>query len=261
MSRHEVAQKLRTHWLGRDLHLLEQVGSTNDEAASRARAGAPHGTVVIADAQSIGRGRQGHQWYSPPGHNLYLSAILRLAMPPNAVPPLTLAAGIATCEVARCLGVPASLKWPNDVLVGGRKLAGILAEMSTRGATTEVVILGVGMNVNSTTFPQDLSRTATSLRIERGGEAMDRADVLALLLFELERWINLFVSEGAPAIVSAWKERTHFLGQRVSVKVEDKVVTGWAMDVDADGALLLGREDGTSLRVLSGEVTLPEGEP
>ncbi len=193
-------------WLGRSRVDLDTIGSTNDEALARARAGAPHGTAVTARAQTQGRGRQGRAWHSPPGENVYLSIILRLPIAPAAAPPLTLAVGVAVCETVRRLAGRASLKWPNDVLIEGKKVAGILTETSTRGAELDAVIVGIGVNVATTSFPPELAVLATSLTIA-AGHPIATADVVDALLAEAELWIDRFVAEGPGPIARAARER------------------------------------------------------
>jgi BirA family transcriptional regulator, biotin operon repressor / biotin---[acetyl-CoA-carboxylase] ligase len=231
-----------------------ETGSTNDDALARSRTGAPHGTVIVADSQTRGRGRQGRVWHSPSGANLYLSVILRLSLAPAAAPPLTLAAGVAVADALKSLGFQPSIKWPNDVLLDGRKVAGILTETATRGDRMEVVVIGVGINVNIASFPPELSPIATSLRIARGAP-LDKAQVLSRVLTSLEAWIDRFVAEGAAVIAqAAWKERSHLLGTRVRVSEGGRVVEGTATDLDDEGALWLEADGGRRLRVLSGEV-------
>lgn len=241
-------------WLGATVVELDEVGSTNDEAARLAREGAAHGTVVTARSQTRGRGRQSHVWWSPPGDNLYLSAILRLPIPPAAAPPLTLAAGVAVADAVNTLGARASLEWPNDCLVHGRKVAGILTEMSTRGSRIEFVVLGLGVNVNTTAFPPDLEPIATSLRRELGGAPLDPAAVREAVFDALEPWIDRFVAAGAAPVVAAWKARSDFLGRRVRVRADDRELEGLAADVDDEGALWLDADDGRRYRVLAGEI-------
>lgn len=254
LSVEAVERHLRTRWLGRPLRVMTVTSSTNDEAASAARGGAPHGLVIVADSQTGGRGRAGHTWWSPPGENLYLSAVLRLPLPPSAAPPLTLAAGVAVCDLARAAGAAASLKWPNDVIVQDRKVAGILTEMSTRGARIEFVVVGIGLDVNGEAFPDELATIATSLRRETGGAELDRARLLAALLGELERRVDAFVADGAAPLVDEWKRRSSLLGRHVTVDVDGRQERGVATDVDAEGALWLEADDGRRLRVISGEV-------
>jgi BirA family biotin operon repressor/biotin-[acetyl-CoA-carboxylase] ligase len=236
------------------VHRLGTVGSTNDEAAALARAGAPHGTVVTALAQTQGRGRQGRAWFSPPGDNLYLSMVLRLGLPPAAVPPVTLAAGVAVVEAVNSLGVTASLEWPNDVVVAGKKIAGILTETSTRGGHTEFVVVGVGLNVNTIDFPGDLEPIATSVRRERGGDPLPLEPIAADLAARLEAWALRFSRGGPAPVARAWKAHAAVLGRRVRVAEGGRVVEGVARDVDDDGALWLDADDGRRLRVISGEV-------
>src|SRR5690606_523786 len=155
-------------WLGVLRVELSDCGSTSDVAMALAGAGAPHGTVVIARAQRQGRGRLGRRWYSPPGERLYLSLLLRPALPAAAIPPITLAAGVAVAEAAAELGAAPRLKWPNDVLTAGGKLAGVLTETTSRGDRVEAAVVGVGVNVRTAEFPPELRGVATSLARELG---------------------------------------------------------------------------------------------
>jgi BirA family biotin operon repressor/biotin-[acetyl-CoA-carboxylase] ligase len=249
-----VRARLTTAWLGRELVLLADTASTNDEAMRLGRAGAPHGLAVIADTQSRGRGRQGHVWHSPPGENLYLSVLLRLDVAPMRVPPLTLATGVAVCDTVNALGVAASLKWPNDVLVERQqKVAGILTEMSTRGMRADCVVVGIGLNVNTAAFPPELP-DATSLRRALGGVALDRADVVVRLFAALEERFDRFVAEPTRLLAEAWRARSHVFGQRVRVSAEGGVLEGIARDLDDDGALVLETDMGARVRVIAGEV-------
>jgi len=198
-----VAPLLHTAWLGRAWRFLPECDSTNDQAAAWARAGAPHGAVVVADAQHQGRGRQGRAWHSPAGQSLYLSVVLRPPLPVREQPPLTLAVGIAVAETVALAGVTPTLKWPNDVLCGGRKLAGILTEMASQGGRSDHVIVGIGVNLNIETFPPELAGLATSLRLLTGAP-VDRASFAATLCERLEAWYQRFLSDGADAIKAAW---------------------------------------------------------
>jgi BirA family biotin operon repressor/biotin-[acetyl-CoA-carboxylase] ligase len=237
---------------------LDETSSTNDEAMARGRAGAPTGLVVTADAQSRGRGRQGRAWQSPAGQNLYLSLLLRPDRPPAAIPPITLAAAVGVADALNQLGVATSIKWPNDVLVHGRKIAGILTETSTRGDRLEHVVIGIGINVNQTDFPPDLAGIATSLCRELGRE-VDREAVLAGVLDGVGRATDAFLAGGVAAIASAWRARSSTLGTRISVVQDGRSVSGVAIDLDEQGALRVRQDDGGELRVLSGEIMTDEG--
>jgi BirA family transcriptional regulator, biotin operon repressor / biotin---[acetyl-CoA-carboxylase] ligase len=231
---------------------LGVVGSTNDEAAARARKGAPHGTVLVADGQTKGRGQKGRSWQSPAGSNIYLSVILRPDLPPSATPPITLAAGVATCDTVNHYVAGASIKWPNDVLWSNRKMAGILTEASTRGTRIEAVILGVGLNVNQIVFRDDLPATSLSAAL---GAPLDREQVLVRLLGELERWTDTLAAAGPAPVIAAWRARAGTLGRRVRGGVG---VAGVAVDVDETGALVVMTDDGTRVKVSSGLLTQEE---
>jgi BirA family biotin operon repressor/biotin-[acetyl-CoA-carboxylase] ligase len=229
--------------LGRSCWFHEHIGSTNDEAFALARAGAPHGSLVLADAQSAGRGRLGRSWFSPPGLNLYFSVILRPQTAPAETALITLAAGVA---IAETLGL--RLKWPNDVVDPGfRKVAGLLSEMDVVQGAVAFVVLGVGLNVNQPDFPADLPEAA-SLRMLLG-EPLDRAAVLAGLLPALERRVTQIRDERA-AVLEAWAGLSA-LGERTLRAGE---LEGVAVGLRPDGALLLRDAEGRIHPVLAGDV-------
>jgi BirA family biotin operon repressor/biotin-[acetyl-CoA-carboxylase] ligase len=224
-----------------------EVGSTNDLAMARGREGEPGGLVVVADAQTKGRGRQGRSWHSPPGESLYVSALVRPALPLASVPPITLAAAVAVCDAVNLFAARASIKWPNDVLADGRKLAGILTETSTRGDCLEAVVIGVGLNVNAGAFPPELE--AISLRQILGRE-VPRDEVLAALLEELGRRLDQFFAGGLDGVLADWRSRSQTIGARVITASGEGIAT----DVAPDGALLVTLDGGAELRVVAGEV-------
>jgi len=252
----ELRPLLATHDLGQALHCFEEVGSTSDVAKELAEEGAAHGEVVIAERQTAGRGRRGRAWASPAGKNLYLSVVLRPELPPQRAPELTLVASVALCDVVRQAGVEAGIKWPNDLLAGGRKLAGILTELAAEPDTVHWVVLGIGVNLNvrAEDFPEELRGEATSLAIERGQPA-PRALFTAALLARLEEWLDRHAAEGFGPVRLAWKERSATLGREVRVEVEGREVTGVAEDLDETGALLV-RCGKRLARVTSGDVQL-----
>jgi BirA family biotin operon repressor/biotin-[acetyl-CoA-carboxylase] ligase len=249
-----VQPRLVTHWLGRAWRHLPTTGSTNDEAAAWARAGAPAGAVVVADAQTRGRGRLGRRWHSPPGASLYFSVVLRPPLPPHRVPPLTLAAGVAVAEALTALDITPQLKWPNDVLLDGKKVAGILTEMSSDLDRVHHVVVGIGVNLNTRDFPEELAAIATSAALVRGLPVV-RADFAAALCARLEHWVDRFVAEGASVVATAWKQHARIFGRRVRVTAGRDVIEGVAEDLDDDGALRLRLDDGRTTRVIAGEVT------
>ena len=253
-----MAPRLTTAWLGRAWRHLGSTASTNDDAAAWARAGAPAGAVVVADEQTRGRGRLGRRWHSPPGESLYLSVVLRPPLPPHRVPPLTLAAGVAVAEalvgVLAAAGVAPALKWPNDVLLDGRKVAGILTEMSADLDHVHHLVVGIGVNLNTRAIPDELAAIATSVAAVRG-EPVARADFAAALCARLEYWFDRFVADGAPPIVAAWKQHARFFGTRVRATAGREATEGVAEDLEDDGALRLRLDDGRSVRIVAGEVT------
>jgi BirA family biotin operon repressor/biotin-[acetyl-CoA-carboxylase] ligase len=246
-----MAPLVETAWLGRAWRYVARCGSTNDEAAAWARAGAPTGAVVVASAQEAGRGRLGRRWHSPPDENLYFSVVLRPPLPPSRLPPLTLAAGVALVEAMARVDVAARLKWPNDLVVDGRKVAGLLAEMSCQGARVERVVLGIGVNVDASQFPDELC--ATSLRLARGAP-VDGALFAASLCQRLEAWHDRFVADGAAPVVQAWRAAALPFGKRVTVSSCAERLSGVALDLDEDGALLLRLDDGRVERITAGDV-------
>jgi BirA family transcriptional regulator, biotin operon repressor / biotin---[acetyl-CoA-carboxylase] ligase len=227
------------------------LGSTSDRLKEWARAGAPDLAVVVSDAQSAGRGRQGRTWVSPPG-NLYLSVLLRPAAGPAGLVPLL--GGIAAAAALEHFGVEARLKWPNDLLVGEppeRKIAGVLAEGSSGPRGLDWVVLGIGANVD----PQaPLPEGSTSLRHE-AGRVIAPLDVAARILVQVRVWYHAITSGGAPDLLEAWRGRSvPWWGRLVETSRGDQVIRGIARGIDDDGALRLSLPDGRLLRVVSGEV-------
>lgn len=253
----ELSKRLTTKWLGRELHCLDEVDSTNSVALERARTGASDGAVVIAERQRHGRGRLGRTWVSPAFKNLYLSVVLR----PAGGAPLTcvgLTAGVALCD-AIAQWHAATLKWPNDVLIDGRKVAGILTEMDG-GAANPCLVLGIGVNLNGEAedFPADLRDKAGSLRMALG-RPVDRTDFAARLIGRIEDRYEQLRREGFAAVAAAWHERSHMNGRRVTVAAPEGEVSGLVLGLDGDGALRLRLDSGDEHRVLAGDVTVVGG--
>jgi len=259
------ALHLKARWLGCQRIELASCGSTNDEAARLARAGAKHGTIVIAECQKSGRGRDGRSWESPIG-GLYLSAVVRPPMPVVDVPPMTLAIGIGLCEAVRTFlaahgaarngsmtrgGAAATLKWPNDVLVRDRKLAGVLVEAQSQGNRLEAVIVGIGVNITGE-LPEPVAESAITLA-EAAGTTIDREAFIETLLAHVERWVDQYVSVGIESIIPAWQDRMA-VGLTARATVDGALLTGCVAGLDADGALLLRDEGGNVHRVRSGDV-------
>ena len=254
--------------LGHTIHRLGAVMSTQGEAATLGAAGASEGTVVTATHQLRGRGRRGRQWFDAPGKSLLMSILLRPPMSPGEAPQLSLVAGVAVVDALAAVGVSASVRWPNDVMVAERKICGILAEATTTSrGTLERVILGIGLNVNQGDFPAPIRTLATSVRIETGrGHAVEQ--MLAAVLAALDGWYARFLEErlggegrlggevGLGGLRQAWIERAQNIGRRVRAADGRE---GVAVDLAADGALLLHTDGGETVRVVAGDVTMEAG--
>jgi BirA family biotin operon repressor/biotin-[acetyl-CoA-carboxylase] ligase len=252
----EIKPFLKTKWIGKAIHHFGTLDSTNAQAYRLALNGAEEGEVVISESQEQGKGRLGRQWFSPPFLNLYLSVVLRPKIPPYQASLITLMAAIATADAIRHFsGLLPLIKWPNDILLQDRKIAGLLNEIHSEIDRIHFVILGIGVNLNTdeSMFSKNIRGTATSLRIEMG-RTISRKAFLQVLLQELERWYSIFIHEGSPAILKAWRSRAHIKGRRVSVTSFGERLTGVAIDVDSDGALILETENGRRRRVVAGDV-------
>ncbi len=251
----EIRPLLNTHDLGQVLHWYEEIGSTSDRAKELAEEGAEDGEVVVAESQTAGRGRRGRVWVSPPRRNLYFSVVLRPDLPPARAPELTLVASLALCDALRQAGVGAGIKWPNDLLASGRKIAGVLTELAAEPDRVHWVVLGAGVNVNARRedFPEELRDDATSVLVERG-QAAPRALFAAACLTALEGWLDRHAEEGFAPVREAWRARSVTLGRAVSALADGREVLGTAEDIDETGALLVRTDDGLE-RILAGDVT------
>jgi BirA family biotin operon repressor/biotin-[acetyl-CoA-carboxylase] ligase len=253
-----VEAGLRTAVVGRPLEVHGAVGSTNDLARAAARRGAPEGLAVLADGQTAGRGRLGRAWVSPPGVNLYLSVLLRPGLPARLAPQLTLLGGVAVAATALGCGLVPTLKWPNDLLLDGRKAAGVLAELeATPAGGIDFLVLGVGVNVNldPSALPPEVAATATSFAAALGGP-LDRAAVARRLLEALDAWLARFRRDGFAPVREAWTRLSGLPGLRLAVAGPGgQVVEGVARGLGEDGALLLDTAAGPAA-ILSGEVSV-----
>ncbi len=227
---------------------LATVDSTQAVAFALAERGAADRTVVVADEQSAGRGRRGRTWRAPAGTSLLASILVRSRLPRPLLATLSPTAAVATAEALRRVApVMARVKWPNDVLVDGKKIAGILLE-SRVGAAAPVTILGIGVNLGQREFPPELAGIATSVALETG-RSVDRDAMLAVLLEEFDAWRARLEGEGFAPVRERWRALSDTLGRRVTVDA----VTGVAQDLDHDGALLID-VGGTVQRVIAGEI-------
>ena len=240
--------------LGQPMHLLGMTTSTSDEAKRAAKDGAPHGSTWVAEQQTAGRGRQGRAWVSPRGENLLFSVLVRVACPPSRLPPIALIVGLAVRDaVARAApDADVRIKWPNDVLVGKKKVAGILVEAITMGTRVEAVVIGVGINVHTRAFPEELEDRATSVSL-LARDPPDRASILADVLAGLDRDLHVVVSRGLGLVRQRLEATDALRGQRVRSDTGDE---GIAEGIDDEGRLAVRRGDGVLARWSAGEVHL-----
>ncbi|CAH2603681.1 Biotin-protein ligase / Biotin operon repressor [Rhodovastum atsumiense] len=249
----------RRQGIGQVIHHLAEAGSTNRLIADLAAAGAPAGTVVVADHQTSGRGKGERVWFSRPGGGLCLSVLLRPSRPIEEIYQATLVAAVAvTAAIARVSGVAAEVKWPNDLLARGRKLCGILSELAlTPEGDLDYVIVGIGLNVGLAPmdFPEDLRGLATSVAAEAGCE-VDRFALLDAILDELEDWQAIWECDGFAPVRAAWIARSCTLGRGIALQAGSTRLCGVATDLGADGALCVRDADGVTHRLHYGEISL-----
>ncbi len=231
------------------------VGSTNDVALGLSQQEAPHGTVIVAEEQSAGRGRMGRTWHSERSSGIYSSTVLRPPFPPAAAPILTLMAGLAAREaVLSATGLAADIRWPNDLLINGRKVSGVLTEMRAELDRLHSVVLGIGINVNHARMPAELKGIASSLALE-GGQRYSRLQVMAGLLRELERHYRLLLEKGNAAIVEPWAARSSYAqGKRLRVRMAAEEFMATSVGLDLSGALRVRRDDAREELLVAGEV-------
>jgi BirA family biotin operon repressor/biotin-[acetyl-CoA-carboxylase] ligase len=247
-----VSRRLTTKFVGRNFLYYPSVTTTMDVARKEAKAGASEGTVVVAEEQTTGRARLGRTWINPPG---VVAASIILHPEMSQLIRLTMVASLATSRcIEKATGLKTSIKWPNDVLVNGKKISGILTESALRGQSVDWAVIGIGINVNfdPKEYPE-IADIATSLSVELNKEVSE-LEVLLNLLNELEFFYSA-LRKGEP-IYQQWRDKLETLGKVVQVKTGADVEKGYAQSVDEDGALLLRRQGGELVRIIAGEVTM-----
>jgi BirA family transcriptional regulator, biotin operon repressor / biotin---[acetyl-CoA-carboxylase] ligase len=249
---------LRTRVLGRTCWDFAVLASTNATTLARGRLGDPEGTIVLADEQTEGRGQGNKVWISPPRCHLYVSVLLRPSIALSQAPLISLLAAMALVDTLRQEGAVCGIKWPNDVLIQGRKVAGILAEMETHHDAVQFVVLGIGVNVNMT--QQELAEhlgpiapTATSVRVSLGRE-LSREGLLATLMEHLEQWYNQFIMHGETGLPEAWEARSAMHGRRLRAQTIQATWEGTVEGIDRAGRLRLRQDDGALVTLTSADV-------
>lgn len=250
----EIVSKIRCRTFGKEIVVLEQAGSTQDELRELASKGAPEGTVVLALQQSSGKGRGGRKWASPLG-GLWFSLLLRPKLPFRDLCKLSLLFGVAVARSLKKAGVKPSLKWPNDLLVGGKKISGILLEASAEPDRVEYVLVGIGVNANfiPRLLPAPLDQKSTSV-LEVLGEKIDRASLLSSILTESEELYDLASKHGFGAIIEEWKANSSMMGKPARISYGGREFEGIAEGIGDDGALILRTPEGEE-RIYSGDVS------
>jgi BirA family biotin operon repressor/biotin-[acetyl-CoA-carboxylase] ligase len=254
----EIRSRLTTNIIGRgSIFYFPEIESTNNEAKKQAAAGCPEGSIVLAETQASGRGRLSRGWFSPFAKGIWLSVVLRPLFSPQEAPKCTIMAAVAVNRaIRRISGIESGIKWPNDILYRGRKLVGILTEMSAEMDAINHVVIGMGLNVNMTQeeFPPELFDIATSIAAA-AGHAVPRLELLMAVLAELDALYHQVVNRGFDKVLDEWRIQSVTLGQAVNVLGVNRQFSGVAFDIDQDGALLVKTDEGIE-RVLAGDVSI-----
>ena len=253
-----LARLGRVQVVGRDIRIFQETTSTNDVVEKLARDGVAEGVVVFAESQSKGRGRLGRKWLSPTGKGLWFSILLRPELPPQSATRFTVAAATALRRaIARETGLKPEIKWPNDILIDQKKVAGILTELKAEPDRVSYLIVGIGVdvNLNATDFPSELRKVATSLKAELG-QPVPRPELAVTILRELDADYSRTKTGRFDAVAEEWEAQCTTLGREVTIRTGDRQIRGRAESLDDDGALLLRTEHGHLERILGGDVSL-----
>jgi BirA family biotin operon repressor/biotin-[acetyl-CoA-carboxylase] ligase len=252
----EIKNGLQTEFFGQNIHWEYEVASTNTLALQLAEEGAPEGTLVVSESQKKGRGRMGRTWISQPEIGIYLSLILRPNFVPLKAPYITFISAIALVEaLEKLFGIDAKIKWPNDVMIHGKKTAGILTELKAEMERIHYLIVGIGINANNRRFPKILRDHVTSLALELK-KKVSRVHVVQALLEALERWYHVTQGDHPEQTFERWRELSCTVGNRVEVNVGDKTLQGIASRLEPNGSLYLTLDSGEDQQILAGDVTM-----
>ncbi|HKJ68389.1 MAG TPA: biotin--[acetyl-CoA-carboxylase] ligase [bacterium] len=260
LTEQQIHRHLETVQFGETLIILPTIDSTNSYARREAL---PHGAVVLAEEQTAGKGRMGRSWFAEAGQNILMSVVLKPERPLHAIQIITLAAAVAVTDAfSNHLAVDGQVKWPNDVLIAGNKVCGILTEGQIRGPEFLTLVVGLGCNVNQQpeNFPADLLYPATSLAAELG-KRIDRNQLAANIITSLEQWYRKIMDGESQEVIARWKERCAHLNRRVKIVLDDGTKAGIFRKVSADGAAVLQLSGGDTVTVTSGDLFWPERGP
>lgn len=262
MTREELTSLMKTRWAGRNILYYDVTDSTNQRIKQAGDEGMSHGTLAVADRQTAGRGRRGRSWESPAGSSIYMSILLRPDIAPNKASMLTLVTALSVAEgIRKCMGsgedIPElRIKWPNDIIINGKKLVGILTEMSAQIDYINHVTVGVGINVNMTEFPEEIADTATSLRLECG-HTVKRAPLIAAVMERLEENYEIFLeTEDLSGLLERYSTLLINRDRDVLIIGQKEKYQAHAIGIDNTGELIVRREDGTQEKIYAGEVSV-----
>lgn len=254
-----IKEKLNTTYIGNEIYCFNEVLSTNSIAKFLASTGTDEGAVVIAETQTNARGRSGKKWESPKG-GVWLSLVLKPNVSPAKASLITLATGVAVAKTLRNIGADATIKWPNDVLIDGKKISGILTEANATFNSVDYVVVGVGIDTNLKIeeFPKELQKGATSLNNEVN-EKVPENEIIARLLKEFEEVYDLFKEENFEVILKQWRELSDTIGKYVEIKQPlGRIYTGYAIGINQEGSLIIEEGDGNLEKIISGECRTKE---
>ncbi len=254
----EILLGLKTDYIGQEISFFEEIDSTNKKAKMLAVKDAKRGTVVIAERQNGGKGRLDREWYSPPNSGLWFSLILRPDFKPDKAPLLTVTASLAVVVVLERYGLEVEIKWPNDILINGKKVCGILSEMSADMDKINYAIVGIGINVNQKEFPDYLREIATSIRMNIG-KKIDRNKLLQKILLSFTGYYNMLLKDENERIIDIWQQRLNIVNQNIEISSKGKLHKGKAVGVSKKGELLVKEKD----RIISfwaGDATFVKGK-
>jgi len=256
INEHDIRQSLRAQFLGRRIYSFDSIDSTNTFARSLKEEACPNGTLIVADEQTAGKGRQGRQWQSQKGMNLLFTVVTQPLFVHDKIRVLPFAAALAAADgIEQETKSAIECKWPNDLLIDGKKVAGMLIETTMQNDAIMNVILGIGINVNQTEFADDIRNKATSLKLH-AQQDVDRVRLLCAVLEELEYRFDQLRHFSPQILLDEWKQRATMLGSEITLVEDRTAIKAKAMDVAPNGALIIEESDGTRRQVFAGDVTI-----
>lgn len=258
---HDIRTNLQTNTIGQHIHFYDVVSSTQEIAHTLALEGTKEGTVVIAEHQSNGRGRLGRQWESPKGSGIWMSLIIRPNIPPHQAPQLTLLTAVAIVQAIQAeTNIKAEIKWPNDILINGKKVVGILTELQAEADLVQSVIIGIGINVNIKQFPKELKNKATSLLIENGHHEIERALLIRTFFQQFEILYKEYLEYGFKPIKLRWESYAVSLGTYITARTLNGEIYGFANGITDEGVLLIEDKDGNTHQVYSADIEISSSQ-